>query len=465
MKRIGKPVFFIVVLFIALLAYTAFFGISTSFGDTTKSIIKGAGDIRWGIDIRGGVDVTFSPPDGVDATPEQMDAATSIIKVRLLAQNITDSEVYTDKNRDRIIVRFPWKENETEFDPEKAIQELGATAMLTFREGYETDTAGLPTGVTAEKTILLGQDVKSAEAGMQQNGEYIVSLELNESGKASFADATTRLAGTATPISIWMDETMVSAPTVSTPITDGKAIITGNFTIEEAQALAEKINGGALPFKLQTENFNTLSPTLGVGAKDAMILAGTIAFALVAVFMLLIYRLPGFVAVIALVAQVAGTIAAITGFLPTIPSFTLTLPGIAGIILSIGMGVDANVITTERIREELNAGKSLDGAIDIGFKRGWAAIFDGNATVIIVAVVLMGAFGAPGTFFASMFGFVFNLFGPSTAGAIYSFGYTLLVGVILNFLCGVLFSRLMVKSLSRFSGLRNPWLYGGVKHV
>ena len=462
MKRIGKPVFFIVVLFIALLAYTAFFGISTTFGDETSTIIKGAGDIRWGIDIRGGVDVTFSPPDGVDATPEQMDAATSIIKIRLLAQNITDSEVYTDKNRDRIIVRFPWKENETEFNPEKAIQELGATAMLTFREGYETDAAGIPTGITAEKVILEGKDVKSAQASYQQDGQFVVALTLNESGKASFAEATGRLAGTTTPISIWMDETMISAPTVSTAITDGNAVITGGFTSESAQALAEKINGGALPFKLQTENFNTLSPTLGIGAKDAMIMAGFIAFALIAVFMIIVYRLPGLVAVIALVAQVAGTIAAITGFLPTIPSFTLTLPGIAGIILAVGIGVDANVITTERIREELRAGKSLDGAIDIGFKRGWTAIFDGNITVIIVAVVLMGAFGAPGTTFANLFGFVFNLFGPSTAGAIYSFGYTLLVGVILNFLCGVLFSRLMLKSLSKFGGLRNPALYGGV---
>lgn len=467
MKRVGKPVFFIVVLLIALFTYAAFFGISSTFGDNTTTYIKGANEIRWGIDIRGGVDVTFSPPDGVDATDAQMDSATSVIKQRLLSLNITDSEVYTDYNRDRIIVRFPWKSDEKNFDPEAAIAELGETALLTFREGINVDeTTGEPTGVTKDNVILQGEDIKSAFASMNEKNQYVVVLELNESGKGKFAEATGRLVSESYPnniISIWMDNTVISYPTVNAQITGGEATIEGDFTLEECKSLADKINAGALPFKLQTENFNTLSPTLGMGAKDAMVMAGFIAFGLIVLFMIVVYRLPGFVASIALVAQVAGTIAAITGFFPTIPSFTLTLPGIAGIILAIGIGVDANVITTERIREELRAGKTLDAAIDIGFKRGWSAIFDGNITVIIVAVVLMGAFGAPGTFFAKMFSWAFFLFGPSTAGTIYSFGYTLMVGVILNFLCGVLFSRLMLKSLSRFQCFRKAWLYGGEK--
>ena len=438
MKRIGKPVFFIVVLFIALLTYSAFFGISTTYGDFTKPIIKGAGEIRWGIDIRGGVDVTFSPPDGVDATDEQMDAATSVIKLRLLSQNITDSEVYTDKNRDRIIVRFPWKENETDFDPEKAIQELGATAMLTFREGVETDAAGNPSGVTADTIILQGQDVKSATVGYQQNNEIVVQLKLNDSGKQSFAEATARLAGTAVPISIWMDEEMISAPTVNNAIVDGEAIITGGFTSEEANALAEKINGGALPFKLQTENFNTLSPTLGIGAKDAMVMAGFIAFGLIAIFMIIIYRLPGFVAVIALVAQVAGTIAAITGFIPTIPSFTLTLPGIAGIILSMGMAVDANVLIFERFKEEVRAGKTLRSAMDNGFNRAFGTIFDSNVTTLFVAVVLFYL----GT------------------GPIKGFAVTLAIGLILSMFTAITVTKFMLKSLINSNVIKNSKFFG-----
>lgn len=465
MKRVGKPVFFIVVILIALLTYLSFFGITTTFGDVEKTIIKGGQDIRWGIDIRGGVDVTFCPPEGFDATDDQMNAAESVIKTRLITQNITDYEVYTDLNKDRIIVRFPWKVDEKDFDPEKAIQELGETAMLTFREGVEVDELGKPTGVTADTIILEGSDVKSAYPTFnnEQRTAIVVALELEESGVSKFSEATGRLAGTNIPISIWMDDTCISYPTVSTQITNGNAVIEGNFTVEEATDLANKINGGALPFKLVTENFNSLSPTLGVGAKDAMVTAGFIAFALVAVLMIVYYRLPGLVAVIALTGQVAGTIACISGFAPTIPSFTLTLPGIAGIILAVGIGVDANIITTERIKEELKAGKSLDYAIDIGFKRGWSAIFDGNITVVFVAVILMGAFGPTSSLFSKMLSPIFFMFGQSTAGNVYSFGYTLLIGVILNFLMGVAASRLMLKSLSKFEAMRKPWLYGGVK--
>ncbi|MEM0530406.1 SecD/SecF family protein translocase subunit [Zongyangia sp. HA2173] len=463
MKRVGKPVFFIVLVLIIALTYTAFFGVYTYNGDIRSTVIKGAEDIRWGIDIRGGVDVTFSPPEGYDATDDEMAAAESVIQVRLVSQNITDSEVYTDYNKDRIIVRFPWRADETNFDPQEAIAELGETALLTFREGVETDDSGKPTGVTAENIILSGSDVKHAEPMvLTETNEYVVSLELEDSGKEKFAEATTRLAGNGV-ISIWMDDTLISYPEVNEAITDGQAMISGGFTAETAKDLADRINSGALPFQLETVNYNTINPTLGLGAKDAMVLAGFIAFALVSLFLIIVYRLPGVVAMIALAGQMACCIAAVTGYFSFIPSFTLTLPGIAGIILSIGVGVDANVITSERIKEEIRTGKSLDGCIDLGFSRAFSAIFDGNITVIFVAVILMGAFGPPSSLFATILSPLFQFFGQSTAGAVYSFGYTLLVGIFLNFIFGVTASRLMLKSLSRFKPLRKAWLYGGKK--
>ena len=463
MKRVGKPVFFIVFGLILILAYTALFGIKTTYGDTTTTYIKGGNDIRWGIDIRGGVDVTFTPPEGYDATNEQMSAAEAIIKQRLVAQNITDSEVYTDYNKDRIIVRFPWKEGESDFDPEQAIRELGETALLTFREGVEVDDAGNPTGTTAENIILTGEDVESAQAGFSgENGtEVVVQLKLKNSGVEKFSEATERLSKTNGIISIWMDNTLISYPQVNAHITDGNAVISGNFTIETAKELADKINGGALPFQLVTSNYSTINPTLGMGAKDAMVVAGLIAFILVCLFMILVYRLPGVVASIALLGQLVGSIAAVSGYFGNFPSFTLTLPGIAGIILSIGMGVDANVITSERIKEEINRGKTIDGAIDLGFKRGFSAIFDGNITMVIVAIILMGAFGPADSLFAQLLTPLFFMFGAATAGSIYSFGYTLLVGVVTNFVFGVTASRLMLKSLSKFKFARKPWLYGG----
>lgn len=453
MRKVGKPVVFVVVAIIIVFTTLAFFGISTSYGDITTTYIKGVDDIRWGIDIRGGVDVTFTPPEGYDATPEEMAAAESIIKVRLVSQNITDYETYVDEAKDRIIVRFPWKEGETDFNPEQAVKELGETALLTFRENQ------------SGPGVIEGKHVKSASAEPSPDGRGSqVKLELTDEGAELFSDATGRLIGQ--QISIWMDDTMISAPRVDSQIPGGVAYITGGaqgFDVKEAKALADRINGGALPFKLETENFSTISPTLGFGARDAMVTAGVIAFVLVAIFIIIMYRMCGVVASIALVGQVAGMIASLTGFFAPFPSFTLTLPGIAGIILSIGMGVDANVITSERIKEELRNGKTLDGAIDSGFQRTFSAIFDGNITMVIVAIILMGAFGPPQSIFNSLLSPIFRWFGPSATGAIYSFGFTLIVGVIFNFIMGVTASRLMLKSVSKFKPFKKPWLYGGAK--
>lgn len=464
MRHIKKPVFFIVVVFIAVFAFLTFHGISTTYGDIETKIIKSTDDIRWGIDISGGVDVTFAPPEGVEATAEQMDAAQAALEMRLVNLGITDYELYVDYSNYDIIVRSPWQAGEEDFDPEAAVQELGEMAELTFREGYETDEYGLPTGVTAENIIVTGDQVVSAEAiAWEENGEYKfgVSLEFDEEGTAAFAEATQELAGTGGVISIWMDDTCISYPTVENAITDGRSQITGNFDYESAKDLADKISAGALPYKLETSNFRTISASMGTGARNAMLIAGVIAFVLVALYMIIVYRLPGVVSSIALVGQVVGTIACITGFFGNIPSFTLTIPGIAGIILAVGMGVDANVVTFERIKEELSKGKTLNSALELGYSRAWAAIFDGNITIVFVAVILMGAFGPPDSLFAKLMGFLYFMFPATIEGTIYSFGYTLLVGVILNFVFGVFASRLMLASLSRFKALRNLKLYGG----
>ena len=458
MKRKGKSWhFFAVAVLILIFAWTAFFGVSYQYGDTVTTYIKGAQDIRFGIDIRGGVDVTFMPANDLDATPEQLEAAKSVIEQRLLALNITDSEIYLDEGNDRIIVRFPWKEGDTEFDPQAAIDEIGTTAHMVFRKGDTADG----------EIILEGSEVESASAGYQQvnstTPEYLVQLTFSDEGKSAFAAATTELAGTGTPISIWLDDECISVANVETAITDGRAVITGNFTQDEVVTLARQINSGALPFALSAESYSTLSPVLGAGSLDAMVLAGVIAFVLIFLFMTLVYRLPGFIASIALLGQVAATLAAVSGYFGVFNSFTLTLPGIAGIILAIGMGVDANVITAERIKEELRAGKTLDGALNAGFSRGLAPIVDGNITVMIVAVILMGSFGPTDSFLAKLLSPLFFAFGPSTAGTVYSFGYTLLVGVILNFFFGILCSRVMLRGISRIKALRSPWLYGASK--
>lgn len=429
--------FFLVILIIGVFTWIA------AFGNVLGIKVPGVNDIRFGIDINGGVDATLFAitKDGKKPSEKDLDTAKVIIERRLDNKNILDRDVTVDYGSGSIIVRIPWKQGETDFNPQKAIDEIGATALLTFQEVDENkkDENGnyLPTG----KIILEGKDV--VDTGVvtdSRTGQIQVSLKLSSEGAKKFAEATTRLVGK--PIAIFMDDQPVldaekrvnsHAPIVNEPITAGEAVITGQRGPEEAGELAGIIKAGALPFKLEAKRTNSISPMLGKGALMVMTQAGLVAFILVCLFMIGYYRLPGIIACIALLGQVVGQLLAISW-----PGITLTLPGIAGIILSIGMGVDANVIIGERIREELRSGKTLRASIDAGFDRAFSAVFDGNLTVLIAAVVLY-------------------IFGT---GAMLSFAYSLGTGVLLNFLCGVTASRIMIKAASGLDIAQNRWLYG-----
>ena len=478
-----KSVFFIVFILIIAFACSTVFGVKNQYGDLTTVYIKGLKEIRLGIDIQGGVDVTFGPAENMDATAEQLDAVEEVMKARLINLGINDYEVYTDESNDKVIVRFPWQTGESDFDPEEAVAELGETAKLQFRKGFNyttsADDEGKVTVIPQGDVVLEGTDVEEAFVSMERDsngattGKYAVSLKLKDSGKEAFATATSEAvnknteyldnsgSGSRYVISIWMDTNCISYPQVNSVISDGSAQITGDFDYDGAKALADKINGGALPFNLKTETFKTISPSMGTGALKIMMISGAIALVLIMLYMILLYRLPGFVAAVALLGQVAGTLAVISGWWGFEDSNTLTIPGIAGIILAIGMGVDCNIITGERIKEELRTGKSLDSALKSAYKRSFTSILDGNMTVIIVAIILMGAFGVSSSFFAKLLAFLFRWFGVSTEGTIYAFGFTLLTGVIYNFIMGVVASRLMLTSLSKFNCFKNRKLYGG----
>ncbi len=414
-----KHAFIVITLIVIGLVYVTINGLEFPLGDRLISI-KGANQMRYGIDIRGGVEAIYKP-QSLDRLPtsEELDSARAIMETRLDAKNIFDREITTDKVNGTILVRFPWKSEETEFNPQAAIAELGETAHLTFRD---------PEG----NIVVDGKNVKkSSVAYDEKSRQSVVQLEFDDEGSKAFADATGRLVNQR--IGIYMDEELISAPTVNEKITQGSAIITGLESPEVAKALSDKINSGALPFSMISSSQRTISPLLGSGALDVMVKAGIVAFLLVCLFMLIYYRLPGMVACVALTLQATGQLLALS-----VPQFTLTLPGIAGVILSIGMGVDANIIVSERIKEELNSGKTLSSAITTGFHRAFSSVFDGNVTVIIVAIILM-------------------IFG---SGSMLSFAYSLLTGVILNFIAGVTASRLMIMSLSRYKIFRNPVLYG-----
>lgn len=419
-----KPTFFVILAIILIAALLAAFGLDLPFQTAAGTSLRlhGSRTIRFGIDIRGGVEAVFAPKDfDGKVSNEQLEAAAQVLNFRLDKLQILDREVTASPSSGRIIVRFPWRSDEEDFNPDKALLELGEMALLTFRE--------------EDGSIALdGSMVKQAQAGFNPStNRPIVMLEMHESGKEAFAEVTGRLAGTGKALSIYLDEDQLSSPIVNSKIETGEAIIEGQFTREEVVALSEKINGGSLPFAMEAISSSTISPSLGQNSLRVMAMAGLLAFVLICLFMIVYYRLPGIVGCIALIAQVVGILLAIS-----IPQQTLTLQGIAGIILSIGMGVDANIIIAERIKEEANTGASLPTFLYHGFTRAFSSVMDGNVTVAIAAIVLM-------------------IFG---SGTVLSFGYSLTVGVILNGITGVWMSRKMIASLSAYVPLQNPSFYG-----
>ncbi|HOJ09025.1 MAG TPA: protein translocase subunit SecD [Clostridiales bacterium] len=427
MRRSSWVGFVLVVVIIALLAFLALDG-GNAIG------INGISKTRTGIDIKGGIYTTLYPdlPEGQKPTEEDLNSARMIIEKRLESKGIYDKNVTVEKEHGRIIVEIPFAPGEKDFNPQKAVDEIGKTALLTFQEVDETkvDEKGdfLPTG----RIVIEGKDVKTAGvATMPDTGEIVVTLELNKEGAEKFAEATKRLLGKR--IAIFMDDSYITAPVVNTVIPDGSAQITGQRTAKEAGELADTIRAGALPFRLVAKELNSVSPILGEGALKVTIKAGIVAFILVAAFMIAYYRLAGLIADIALSGLVVTTL-----LLISVTGNTLTLPGIAGIILSVGMGVDANVVIFERIKEELKNRKTIGAAVDDGFRRAFTAILDSNVTTIITAAVLYWL----------------------GSGAIRGFALTLGIGVAISFLTGVTATRVMLKSICSAKFAKNPKLYG-----
>ena len=370
--------------------------------------------IRQGLDLQGGTHVVLEAEDTPEAkvNDDAMERVVRIIEKRVNELGLTEPIIQRQGAR-RIIVELPGIK-----DPDKAIQVIGKTAMLEFK-----DEAG--------NTVLTGTDLKDAKEQTDQQGQNLVALDFSEEGGQKFADLTMRNVGKR--ISILLDGEVLTSPNVKEPITGGKAVITGSRTLEEAHNLAILLRSGALPVKVNIIETRTVGPTLGQDSKDKSEFAFAIGIAAVLIFMLLFYRLSGFIADISLMAYVVMLLAALK-FLDA----TLTLPGVAGIILSIGMAVDANVLIFEHFKEEYRQGKTLRAAMNAGFKRAFTTIFDSNITTIIAAIVLF------------MFG----------TGSIRGFAITLGLGVVLSMLTAISLTQYMLKLLIGANLFQNPFVFG-----
>lgn len=459
--------FVVVFVLFAILAVMTFTGLNVA-------NIKGLDGMNKGIDIKGGVSAMLEPKDlDREPTSDELNAVKALIEKRLDSENIFDRFVSVDNTNHRVLVEISWPAEEKTFDANALIQKTIAVSKLTFNKvKYATDeedkaykekqAAMTKKNYNANKyknvkdvfysdetnqgyikvgdAIMEGKNVTNASVSLDDKTQKpVVSLKFDDVGRKNFAQATGEIAPSSTSnqyLGIFMDETVISAPTVEQKLDgDGCIIQFGNadVTREEVAQLAERISTGNLPFSIQAVEINSISATLGSSAFNVTLYAMFFALLLVAIYMIILYRLPGIVAAIALIGHTAISLLFITN-----AGITVTLPGMAGIILSIGMAVDANVIIFERIKEEMRQGKTVRASVDAGFKRAFAAVFDGNITTLIT-------------------GFVLYYYGT---GAIKSFAITLIVGVILSFATAMTASRLMLQGLSDFDVVKKPGLFG-----
>lgn len=372
-------------------------------------------DIKLGLDLAGGVSITYQAKE---ENPSAEDMKDTIYKLQQRVQNYsTEAEVYQEGN-DRINIDIPGVS-----DANAILAELGKPGSLIFMDSEGT-------------TILTGDQVSAAQAGMVDGTtgkEYVVSLTFTEEGTKAFADATTN--GVGKPIYIIYDNEVVSAPVVREAITGGQCTIDGMASFEEAENLASTIRIGSLSLELEELRSNVVGAKLGQQAITTSLKAGVVGFVIVAVFMIAVYLIPGLASVIALCLYVGLILILLVSF-----NVTLTLPGVAGIILSIGMAVDANVIIFTRIKEEIGAGKSVKTAIENGFQKALSAIVDGNVTTLIAAAVLFWR----------------------GSGTVRGFASTLAIGIVLSMFTALFVTRFALNAMFAM-GIQNPKFYGTKK--
>lgn len=438
-KNKGVVTLVVTVLVMAALGFVSIWGIGTEKAGS-------AAGIKQGLDLAGGVSITYQVVGDEDPSTEDMDDTIYKLQQRVQGYS-TEAQVYKE-GTDRINIEIPGVS-----DANSILEDLGRPGALYFiaqtdaqgNQNYSYTGAGA-TGYSLNKTIeelqadgsivLEGTDVEAADGGSGSdslgNSQFVVDLVFTSEGTTKFADATTKAFANNQSIGIYYDGDFISVPNVQAALTDGKAQITGMGTFEQAERLASQIRIGGLKLELEELRSNVVGAQLGEEAVRTSLLAALIGLVIIALFMIVVYRIPGLASVLALVIYTCLIVICLNIF-----ELTLTLPGIAGIILSIGMAVDANVIIFARVREEITAGKSVRNAIDTGFQKALSAIVDGNVTTLIAALVL----------------------GIKGSGTVKGFAYTLGLGIVLSMFTALFVTRQILKAFFAV-GLKDVKFYG-----
>lgn len=437
-KSLAKPLFLI--FFLTVIA--AFIALPDQLGSFTKPKIDfyvlgkhvyKDYQLRKGLDIQGGMQVILEAEMDKIAEEDKttaLEAAREVIAKRVDLYGISESSIQTSKanGQSRLIIELPGIS-----DPAEALELVGRTALLEFKLQRElTETEAIESTVSAQvwldsfvETGLTGKQLKRSQAQLDpQTSKPVISLEMNEEGRDLFATITKENVDEV--LAIFIDGVPIMTPVISTPILDGRAVINGDFTIDEAKNLAIQLNAGALPVNIKVLEQKTIGASLGDESIQKSVEAGLIGLALVLLFMILYYGWLGFVASISLIIYAILTIA-----LYKFMGVVLTLPGIAGLILTIGMAVDSNILIFERMKEELRSGHSYVQAMELGFGRAWDSIKDANLASIFTALVLINPLN---------FSFL------NTSGMVKGFGLTFLIGTLLSLFTGVVVSRLLLRA-------------------
>ncbi|MDD2234996.1 MAG: protein translocase subunit SecD [Desulfitobacteriaceae bacterium] len=410
MKRVNIVKLAVLVLLVAVAAVFSFQPLT----DPQKGI-------PLGLDLRGGVHMVLQAEpgkDGKEISKDDMDTAKAIISKRVNELGISEPVVQTDYDKKRVIVDIAGIQ-----DPDKAVDIIKTTAKLTFRD---------PQG----NVVLEGDQLKDARADTGQGGRFVVNISFSPEGARKFADLTSKYVGQR--IGIYLDEEILTNPTVQTIISDGHAEITGYSTLEEAANDAVLMRSGSLPVSMSIAEKRHVGASLGVDSLQKSIRAGIFGIAFIFLFMVAFYRLPGFIADFSLIAYILIVLWILKLF-----GAVLTLPGIAGLILSIGMAVDSNIIIYERIKEELRLGKSLRAAVESGFSRAFATVIDAQVTTLIAAVTL---------YFL-------------TAASVKGFALTLGIGILVSLFTAITFTRFVLRLLVGISPKMNTFWYGVRREV
>ncbi len=464
MKQRGvKPWFFMLAVLIIGFSVLAFLGLKGTAGDFTRTYIRGIDDIVWDTASDGGFEITFTAVNGEEVRPERVRDAANIIEKRLEVFNLKSFDVSADLSERKIFVSMVWADGEESADIFEAVRDISMGANIIFIMGNPSSPDAMS---DTDQFVLGGGNINSADVKYTDDTHIrFIEIGLNQAGTQ--AALKLRSESPDKLITVWMDDRCIYSAPASDMFNEVGVVRFYNgdqsYSLDFAQRMVAYISAGALPFEIEPMRYEYITQPESIVSKEIMLVSGIVILAAICIFMISYYKLPGVVAAISVIGQSAGIVAFVTGFLNIdfIDPVPMSAPGVVGIMLMIGMGAYSNVIVNERIKDEVLKGKPLNSAVATGCTISAESVIDGNLTAMIAGVIIMGLSSGKDALCSWIMKPFFFMLPVVMSRSIYSLGYILFFGSILNFVFGVVLTGLMLKSLTCYEIFSDRSLYGG----